>query len=101
MITISSAVLGTQYDNTIPHPFALITAIKLARLFANYNWERYDWLLKAMDRTNTATETTSPNSCTPNVPPTLTRPVEQPRIWIRLNMVSVGSEYLDLIQKIF
>ncbi len=92
------ATLGTQYDNNYS-PSVGINYMPLSwlKLFANYNWERYDWLLLAMDRTNTATQTPATN-CTPNVPP------NQNRCWNsrgldRMNTVSVGSD-MDLIQKI-
>jgi putative beta-barrel porin MtrB/PioB len=93
------AALGTQYDNNYSPSVGInYTPLSWLRLFANYNWERYDWLLKAMDRTNTATQTIA-NSCTPNVPPNLNR-CWNSRGLDQMNTVSVGSD-LDLIQKIF
>ena len=93
------AALGTQYDNNYsPSVGVNYTPLSWLKLFANYNWERYDWLLKAMDRTNTATQTIA-NSCTPNVPPNLNR-CWNSRGLDQMNTVSVGSD-MDLIQKIF
>jgi hypothetical protein len=93
------AALGTQYDNNYS-PSVGITYAPLSwlRLFANYNWERYDWALLAMDRTNTATQTIA-NSCTPNVPPNLNR-CWNSRGLDQMNTVSIGSD-MDLIEKIF
>ncbi|HTN70956.1 MAG TPA: MtrB/PioB family outer membrane beta-barrel protein, partial [Methylomirabilota bacterium] len=92
------AVLGTQYDNNIsPSVGANFTPYPWLKLFANYNWDRYDWLLKAEDRTNTATQTPF-NSCVPYVAQNLSRCWNSNGV-DRISTVSVGSD-IDLIEKI-
>jgi MtrB/PioB family decaheme-associated outer membrane protein len=92
------ATLGTQFDNNYsPSVGVNYTPFNWLKLFANYNWDKYTWLLKAMDRTNTATQTPF-NSCVPFVPQ------NQSRCWNsngvdQANTVSVGSD-IDLIEKI-
>ena len=92
------ATLGTQNDNNYsPSVGVNFTPFSWVKLFASYNWDRYDWFLKAEDRNNAATQTPA-NSCFPAVP------INQNRCWNsngldRTNTVSVGSD-LDLIEKI-
>ena len=94
------AALGTQYDDNIsPSVGANFTPLSWLRLFTNFNWDRYDWRLNAMQRDgNIATEL--PSQC--NVPGPATTGFL--RCWNsrgvdRISTVSVGSD-MDLIEKI-
>ena len=91
------ADLGTQYDNNYSPSVGInYTPFNWLKLFANYNWERYDWMLKAMDRTNTATQT--PAGCNVPTSPSFNRCWNSHGI-DRMNTVSLGSD-MDLIEKI-
>ncbi len=89
------AILGTQNDiNYSPSIGFIYTPLEWLKIFADYNWDRYDWKLDAEDRTNTATQTPA-NSCFPAVP------ISQNRCWTSRgkdisNTISLGSD-MDLI----
>jgi MtrB/PioB family decaheme-associated outer membrane protein len=92
------ATLGTQNDNNYSPSVGInYTPLNWLKLFANYNWDRYDWLLKAEDRNNTATQTPA-NSCVPAVAQSASR-CWNSRGVDRVSTVSVGSD-IDLIEKI-
>lgn len=92
------AILGTQNDiNYSPSVGFVYTPSDWLKLFADYNWDRYDWLLHAEDRTSTVTQTPA-NSCFPNVA------VGASRCWSsrgrdQVHTISLGSD-MDLIPKL-
>ena len=63
------ATVGTQNDNNYsPSVGFNYTPFNWLKLFANYNWDRYDWKMNAKDRNNTATQTPADQlfSCGPH-----------------------------------
>ncbi len=84
-----NTLLGIQRDSNYSPSIGLIyMPLDWVKLFADYNWERFDWKMEAMQRTaRTQTPQTDPN-----------------RVWFsrgkdEINTMSIGSD-LDLIQKI-
>ena len=76
----------------------IYTPLQWLKVFADYNWDRYDWKMDAQDRNNAATQTPADN-CFPAVP------INQNHCWNssgidRTNTVSFGSD-VDLIPNIF
>jgi MtrB/PioB family decaheme-associated outer membrane protein len=92
------AVLGTQNDiNYSPSIGFIYSPLDWLKLFANYNWDRYGWLLHAEDRTDTSTQTPF-NSCVPFVAQAASR------CWTsrgkdEVNTINIGSD-MDLIPNV-
>ncbi len=85
----NNSVLGVQSDaNYSPSMGLVYMPLDWVKLFTDYNWERFDWKMEAMQRTaRTQTPQTDPN-----------------RVWFsrgkdEIHTMSIGSD-IDLIQKI-
>jgi hypothetical protein len=91
-------VLGTQTDlNYSPSVGLIYAPLDWLRFFTDYNWERFDWKLDAMQRSNSAPleDPTDPTTCDPNC---------QLRKWTsrgtdRIHTASVGTD-ITLIEKV-
>jgi len=84
-----NTLLGIQKDvNYSPSAGLVYMPLEWVKLFTDYNWERFDWKMEAMARTNRAQ--------TPQTDPT--------RVWFsrgkdEIHNITLGSD-MDLIQKV-